>query len=146
MTVPSFQVLGNETYYQNLARLSGVRRSSLPSGNKGGRHFESVYSQCLDSLGTRVPQITHNCRDVFSLIETDASEDAGDSKQETIRLDGKKTVYKNDGKAAKAKKEVSSNSSKDPWGLSSAAVKTVYKKMKCPPLEMFHWKRLVVDE
>ena len=119
----------------------------MPSGNKGGRHFEAVYSECLDALSARVPQIVHNCREVYSSIEADASvhADNGGDGEEAILLDGKKTVYKNGGKA-KVKKLSKGKSHSDPWGLSTAAVKTVYKKMKCPPLEMFYWKRVVVDE
>ena len=35
---------------------------------------------------------------------------------------------------------------KDPWGLRSGEVKRNWEKMKCPPLEMFKWRRVVVDE
>lgn len=34
----------------------------------------------------------------------------------------------------------------DPWKLKSSAVKKDWKKMQAPPLEMFHFDRLVVDE
>jgi len=34
---------------------------------------------------------------------------------------------------------------KDPWKLRGAA-KRDWKQMRCPPLEMFHWARKVVDE
>ncbi|KAH9951203.1 hypothetical protein B0H21DRAFT_888547 [Amylocystis lapponica] len=34
----------------------------------------------------------------------------------------------------------------DPWGLKSAAVKRDWTLMKAPPLEMFHFARIVVDE
>lgn len=35
---------------------------------------------------------------------------------------------------------------RDPWGLSSSHVGKDMSKMKCPPLEMFFWNRVVVDE
>ena len=36
--------------------------------------------------------------------------------------------------------------SADPWGLKTSAVKSNWRHMKCPPLELFHWERVVVDE
>lgn len=35
---------------------------------------------------------------------------------------------------------------KDPWGLKTPAVRRDWQEMKCPPLEMFHFDRLVIDE
>ena len=35
---------------------------------------------------------------------------------------------------------------KDPWKLQSAEVRKDWRKLKCPPLELFHWNRVVVDE
>ncbi|KAJ3185877.1 hypothetical protein HK101_009798 [Irineochytrium annulatum] len=46
-------------------------------------------------------------------------------------------------KQRKARKIFGSN---DPWGLSTSEVQRDWKKMKCPPFEMFHWNRVVVDE
>ena len=118
----------------------------MPTGNKGGRHFEAVYSECLSALKNRVPQIVHSSHEVYSLIEGDATERNSEEQEETILLDGKKTIYKNTGNTAKSKKDSGAKSHRDPWGLSTTTVKKTYSKMKCPPLEMFHWKRVVVDE
>ena len=81
-----------------------------------------------------------------------------------IRLDGKKATYKTvdeeDTKKTKqpileakpAKKEpankskLKSASGSDPWNLRSKSVENDYGEMLCPPLEMFFWGRLVVDE
>lgn len=35
---------------------------------------------------------------------------------------------------------------KDPWGLETSAVKRDWTNMKCPPFEMFHFNRMVIDE
>ena len=35
---------------------------------------------------------------------------------------------------------------KDPWNLGSPGVRRDWTQMKCPPLEMFHFERLVIDE
>lgn len=36
--------------------------------------------------------------------------------------------------------------SKDPWKLKGAATKRDYTQMLAPPLEMFHWSRIIIDE
>ena len=45
-------------------------------------------------------------------------------------------------------KELQSSNKKDPdpWGLSSPAVQRDWHNMTCPPLEMFMWNRVIVDE
>ena len=43
-------------------------------------------------------------------------------------------------------KKVIASISKDPWKLKSKEVKPDWRNMKSPPLEMFHWNRVVVDE
>jgi len=50
-----------------------------------------------------------------------------------------KTKEKSDGKKPGAK-------DLDPWDLSKSQVQNDVGKMKCPPLELFHWQRLVLDE
>ncbi|GAC98229.1 DNA repair protein rad8 [Pseudozyma hubeiensis SY62] len=54
-------------------------------------------------------------------------------------------------KGAKSKalpKELQSSNKKDPdpWGLSSSLVQRDWHNMTCPPLEMFMWNRVIVDE
>ena len=34
----------------------------------------------------------------------------------------------------------------DPWGLTSPRTRSDWTNMACPPLEFFHWERVVVDE
>ena len=43
-------------------------------------------------------------------------------------------------------KKIIASISKDPWKLKSKEVKADWRNMKSPPLEMFHWNRVVVDE
>jgi len=49
-------------------------------------------------------------------------------------------------KTAKAEKPREKISQKDPWSLRSPGVRRDWTQMKCPPLEMFHFHRLVIDE
>jgi hypothetical protein len=119
IVVVNFTVLSNEKYFLRLARLSGIDASSVPSGSNGGRHFDAVYNECLTSLPTRVEHIVDDCSSVYTAILNDAS-----GHDEIV---DKESVL-------------------DPWDLSSLRVKKDFTAMKCPPLEMFFWNRVVVDE
>ena len=35
---------------------------------------------------------------------------------------------------------------RDPWGLTEKSIQKDMGKMKCPPLELFCWNRVVIDE
>ena len=159
----NFTVLSNEKYFQRLARLTGVDGRSLPSGGgkAGDGKFNEVYASCVTKLEGRVRQLKEDTSSVYTYIENDARHhlETEENAETGIRLDGKKAVYKNvseeqtkvqDDAAQSDKKSVSSErvgaKDLDPWGLSSSHVKLDIGKMKCPPLEMFHWNRLVVDE
>lgn len=148
IVVVSFAVLNNEKYFSRLARLAGANPASLPSGGKGGRHFTAVYNECLNALPERVGQIVNDCTNAYSAIE--AASLAHNKKQAdgSLRLDGKKTVYKNGKPASQvtASTYKTEATERDPWGLSKAAVKKNYSAMTSPPLEMCFWSRIVVDE
>ncbi|KAH7343761.1 hypothetical protein B0J17DRAFT_713921 [Rhizoctonia solani] len=49
-------------------------------------------------------------------------------------------------KQKKQIKEKKSRVQQDPWGLNTDEVRRNWKQMRSPPLEAFHFKRLVVDE
>ncbi|KAF8680902.1 C-5 cytosine-specific DNA methylase [Rhizoctonia solani] len=49
-------------------------------------------------------------------------------------------------KQKKQIKEKKSRVQQDPWGLNTDEVRQDWKQMRSPPLEAFHFKRLVVDE
>jgi hypothetical protein len=150
IVLASFSLM-NEKYFYMLARLAGSSPSSFPKGSSGGRHFQAVYRETLESLQLRVSNIVTDCPTVYSSIEEDAKAHISrHSTQGSLRLDGKKAVYKS-GESGKAGKSAAANlkvdpSECDPWGLKKSGVKKEYTKMKSPPLEAFLWKRLVVDE
>jgi SNF2-related domain len=150
IVIVSFAVLNNETYFSRLARFSGVNPESFPKGSGGGnRQFAAVYNECLNSLPCQIQRITQNCADAYRYISHAATSYDSELPGNSLLLDGKKGAYKNT--KATTVKDVPSvvkpaNADKDPWGLSSARVKKNYLNMKCPPLEMFFWQRLVVDE
>lgn len=97
-----------------------------------------------------------DCSALFDEIEQDARRhESRATKEEHLRLDSKKAVYKSvSEEQAKASgstvKDVKTSTKTkmsaadiDPWNLKSAKD---FKKMQCPPLEMFFWQRLVIDE
>ena len=148
IVVVNFNVLSGEKYFERLACFAGVNISNLP---KGGRHFDHMYKECLSGVGKRVSSIKEDCSTVFGEIQKDADRKLTDDSQ--IRLDGKKAVYKNlseDQVKAVARTEgemkKKSVAVKDTWGLRTPRVKKDFKEMSCPPLEMFYWCRIVVDE
>lgn len=169
----NFTVLSNQKYFERLARLTGVNGRSLPSGGgkAGDGQFNAVYGSCVSKLAGRVQQLKEDASSVYNDIEDEARLhlEAEQNAEAGVRLDGKKAVYKNvseeqakvqDDDVTSTSTSTSSSSKKktksrtvkmggkdlDPWDLSSSQVKRDVGKMRCPPLEMFHWNRLVVDE
>jgi len=58
----------------------------------------------------------------------------------------KKEKSKEKKRPTKKIKKIIQGIEKDPWKLKSSQVKKDWRNMKSPPLEMFHWNRVVVDE
>jgi SNF2-related domain len=155
IVIVNFTVLCSDKYYTRLARFAGRNPKSMPAGKKGGRYFNAVYDSCLEGISARVKQLKVDCASTFEGIDSDAREgqekEARKAEEESnFRLDGKKAVYKSTGKGTgkKSTKVTTENWSVektevDPWKLKG---QKDYSKMNCPPLEMFHWRRLVVDE
>lgn len=159
IVIVNFNFFSSDKYFPRLARFAGVDTTSLPKGNKGGRHFDDVYNQCLIGLRNRVAAHREDWSTAFDEIEKDAKHHETPAADGHVRLDGKKSVYKSvsedqakvSGTAsmAKTKSLASAKASGvdvDPWDLRSSKVKKDIKNMKCPPLEMFFWNRVVVDE
>jgi hypothetical protein len=141
----SFSLM-NENYFAILARLAGTNPSSFPKGSSGGRHFQAVYRETLESLRVRVSTIVKDCSTVYSSIEQDAKAHINQQTTEgSLRLDGKKAVYKNGESSSRSASNLKVEEC-DPWGLKKSEVKKEYSRMKSPPLEAFLWNRIVVDE
>jgi SNF2 family DNA or RNA helicase len=142
IVVVNFTVLSNEKYFSRLSRLAGAATATV----RKGRHFETVYNDFLKGLTVRVDQIRNDTKNVFTKIQNDAKKcENRDGCEGGVRLDGKKAVYKGENGKVQKKVEKASITDVDPWMLSKQA-KQNYEKMTAPPLEMFFWRRLVVDE
>jgi hypothetical protein len=154
LVIANFNLLSNDKYFSRLARFSGVDTGSLPK-KKGGRHFDAIYKECLAGVSRRIALHRDDCSALFDEIEQDARRHESRAKEEHLRLDSKKAVYKSvseeqakaSGSTAKdvktSTKMKMSPADIDPWNLKSTKD---FKKMLCPPMEMFFWQRLVIDE
>ena len=69
--------------------------------------------------------------------------DSGARSVDTAKGKKRKTVPTKTPKAEKPREKIYQ---KDPWNLKSPGVRRDWTQMKCPPLEMFHFHRLVIDE
>lgn len=144
IVVIGFNVLSGDKYFNRLARFCGINPGSLPKGNTGGRRFAAIYRQCLLALRHRVEQLVTDCSTVFSEI-CKAAEQPLSNEESVVTLDGKKSAYKIQGGAMLNETVYKvEKSERDPWGLGK--IKSSYSGMKSPPLEMFFWNRIVVDE
>ncbi|EST09082.1 C-5 cytosine methyltransferase [Kalmanozyma brasiliensis GHG001] len=168
--IMSVTVYKSDAYWETLASIA----ASNPLPNRAGRFFNAALKKSLEALKNRVRELTGIDRDggVRQLLKSIRSKvDFDDSHLTThkarSRLKGKAYMAAN-GKdeddesddekvlAAAAKKgtskalpkELQSTNSKDPdpWGLGSASVQRDWHNMSCPPLEMFMWNRVIVDE
>jgi site-specific DNA-cytosine methylase len=144
IVVVGFNVLSGEKYFTRLARFCGVNPGSLPKGNIGGRRFAAVYKQCLQALRHQVEQLKTDCAAVFSAI-CKAADQSIAAEESLVTMDKKKSAYK-ERKGSKLNETVYKveKSERDPWEIGRA--KTSYSRMKSPPLEIFFWNRIVVDE
>jgi hypothetical protein len=84
-----------------------------------------------------------------SAVSTDRSDDSMDvdepaTSKTTAKATAKKRKADEDGKQP-AKKQKRREET-DPWKLESSRVKREWTQMQAPPLEMFHFSRIVVDE
>lgn len=72
-------------------------------------------------------------------VEMDMDDDNAGAK-------GKGKKRKSDAAAENPAKKRKLREDADPWKLETSAVRKDWKQMRSPPLEMFHFERLVIDE
>lgn len=144
IVVIGFNLLSGDKYFARLARFCGINPGGIPKGNASGRRFAAIYKQCLLALRQRVEQLVTNCSSVFLEICKAAEKPLGDDEV-IVTLDKKKSAYKSqNGANLIGKVHQVEKGERDPWELGRG--KSSYFRMKSPPLEMFFWNRVVVDE
>lgn len=140
IVIVNFSLLANEKYLSRLANLCGVDPSFVGNDSRG-RRFESLYAACVHEMPLVVERIEQSCSKAHEFI-CDRAKENTDNADETLWIESKKAAYKKPSAAGKAGRRVD-RSEVDPWGLASSRD---YRAMKCPPLEMFFWNRVIVDE
>lgn len=120
---------------------------------KSRKDFDSSHLTTWKSTGRKVGA---------AYAEMYGNEDAAAEEEEVVEVDGddedeeddeddddegpKKAKGKAKGKGKKVATKPAKAENPDPWGLTSPAVRKDWRHMKGPPLEMFFWNRVVVDE
>ncbi|KAN0062000.1 hypothetical protein ACQY0O_005995 [Thecaphora frezii] len=165
--IMSVTVYRSDTYWETLARFAAAN----PLPNRSGRFFNAALKRSLAALRNRVKELSAEdgiqalTRSIKNKVDFDNSHMT--SHKARGRLIGQAYAEAHKGKDAaqvdsdasddeahpsKKGKEIpkelqSKNKAEpDPWGLGSSAVRKDWKRMTCPPLEMFLWNRVVVDE
>ena len=72
--------------------------------------------------------------------------DDDDEESEEEEASASKKRKKPAAKSAAKAKPADKKEEVDPWNLNTAKVKLNFSQLQAPPLEMFYWNRLVVDE
>ncbi|CDW99045.1 hypothetical protein [Sporisorium scitamineum] len=117
-------------------------------GNGGIRQLLRSIKEKVDFDDSHLT--THKARSRLKgkvYMDTNAADGKGDDDDEDDDKELKAAAKK--GSNSKAlPKELQSSNKKDtnPWGLSSSVVQRDWHNMTCPPLEMFMWNRVIVDE
>ena len=145
IVIASFGLFNSDKYFPRLARFTGVDPSGL-AARSSGRYFDSIYSSCLERIPSRIEQLRANPRDALGEIKADAAAAVGDGVVTTM---GKKQAYAGKVKVSspsKSKQVKIDPKEVDPWDLGKLKKESNFLHMKSPPLEMFFWNRLVVDE
>lgn len=168
IVIMSITVYKSDAYFEALARLSAA--NPLPA--KEGRFFDSALQLSLAGLRNRVRELkSEGSKKVWESISqrVDFDSDHVTSNQASKRVrgqvdaDSKKAegskkrhvdesedeedfIILNDEVEEKKTKKPAIGGGSDTWGLKSSAVRKDWTQMASPPLEAFHWARVVVDE
>mmetsp|Transcript_13824 Transcript_13824/g.25733 ORF Transcript_13824/g.25733 Transcript_13824/m.25733 type:complete len:2142 (+) Transcript_13824:104-6529(+) len=154
-------------YFERLRQLSGCARE-LPA--KGGRHFSEAYGAVLGDLGNRAAELMKGALgDVARAVEL-AVESLAQQRQSAVAADvrrGKKATYAMEkrsgvrnaaGRAAQTRRrpglqeeedseqEIEEEEIGDHWGFEGASARKDAMQLRSPPLELFAWRRVIVDE
>ncbi|KAH8923781.1 hypothetical protein BT69DRAFT_1281148 [Atractiella rhizophila] len=148
-------------YWDNLAALAGM--ANLPDDANGGRHFRDQLRKCNELLKSQTETLVSEGKKGPGIVLKEAKDrlakEAEMAEEQTLKAQGRRKKGKayanahNTGEDSeeeeRPKKKSKGNPGgndrlkADPWGLRNIEK---WKNMSCPPLQMFHFARLVVDE
>lgn len=84
--------------------------------------------------------------DAMDVDEPSTSKGKGKAKKAPANSKKRKSVEPSSGDERPAKKQKAARHENDPWKLKTVEVRKDWTRMRCPPLEMFHFSRKVIDE
>ena len=157
IVVVSSSLFKSNDYLGNLSTFAATKE--LPASD--GRYFTACLKSAIDGLHDQVDRLRNEgTAEVIKVIEQGLVEDHGDVIELSKRLVGSKYAAVKEQEDMQADSEYSEWSGiedekpnkevkkpwKDAWKLKTSAVRNNWKKMHAPPIEMFHFNRLVVDE
>ncbi|GAA5872529.1 hypothetical protein JCM8547_006937 [Rhodosporidiobolus lusitaniae] len=150
-------VFKSQLFWPHLADFSGSHRD-IKNDKKAGRYFRHTVDLALDALGKQVKRLeTKGAKAVYKNILKARDTRNEDFQEEYIQPNRKQASDK----AKKEAKPVKLPKKPDPssygrtkaqqvndkdWNLDSSKVINDYNAMKSPPLTMFSFARVVVDE
>ena len=151
IVVVSSSLFRSNDYLSNLSTLAATR--DLPASE--GRYFNACLKSAIDGLHEQVHRLqTQGASDVVKVIEKGLVQDHEAVIELSKRLVGSKYAAVKEAEDMQIDSEESSDNTeapkkrawKDSWKLKSPIVRNNWRKMQAPPIEMFHFNRLVVDE
>jgi hypothetical protein len=166
IVIVALSIFKSQLYWSNLAGFAAS--GSLPNGDLATRHFVSRLDQVLEGLDAQVKlllgedgpaQASKKIKKSLDKIGAERKA-AKDTRDEFIMTYGKKRLTgaaylamqegeiptKAAPKAKKAKVERDDREANDPWNLNNKHVHDNYEKMRSPPLHMFRFNRVIIDE
>ena len=156
IVVVSSSLFKSTDYLSNLSTLAGARE--LPASD--GRYFNACLKDAIHGLHEQMHRLqTSGTASVIKHIEKALSQEPSDmielsrrfvgskyaqikEAEDLMQTDSKDSSDSDDQKGTKAKK----TSWRDAWKLKSSRVHNNWKCLQAPPIEMFHFNRVVVDE
>jgi hypothetical protein len=150
IVVVSSSLFRSNDYLSNLSTLAATK--DLPASD--GRYFTACLKSAIDGLHGQVDRLRNDgAAEVIKVIETGLVQDPDDAIELSKRLVGSKYAaikeqedMQIDTDEASGDEKPQKKAWKDSWKLKTPALRNNWRKMQAPPLEMFHFHRLVVDE
>jgi hypothetical protein len=148
IVVVSSSLFKSMDYLSNLSTFAATK--DLPAS--GGRYFTACLKTAISGLREQVDRLRNEgAKQVVEVIEQGLVQDRNDAIELSKRLVGSKYAQVKEQEDMQVDSEpedekIKKKTWKDSWKLKTGTVRSNWRKMQAPPLEMFHFNRLVVDE
>ena len=150
IVVVSSSLFRSNDYLSNLSTLAATKE--LPSSD--GRYFTACLQYAIEGLHEQVARLqTEGPSAVIEAIEEGINHEEDNVVEFSRRHVGSKYAalkemedMQMDSDDCESEKKSKNRTWKDSWKLKTPVVRNNWRKMHAPPIEMFHFNRLVVDE